>query len=128
MVMVEYYVVIAVIVVVAAIILYRKRSKKEAKEVPQGLQIFNSSGDLIFDLSNATTYVLGTGSTGTSNGSLSNSGIKAGRTWVIVTSAPADALIPIFTVSNGKISWDFYMSTSVSAVHKRNLTFMYGVY
>lgn len=123
------YITIAVIIAIAAIILYRrKKAKKEETKVPQGLQIFNSSGDLIFDLSNATTYVLGTGNTGTSNGSLSNSGIKAGRTWVIVTSAPADALIPIFTVSNGKISWDFYMSTSVSAVHKRNLTFMYGVY
>lgn len=123
------YIAIAVIVAVAAIILYRrKKAKKEETKMPQGLQIFDESGKMIFDLSNATTYVLGTGSTGTSNGSLSNSKIKAGRTWVVVTSAPADALIPLFTVSNGKISWDFYMSTSVSAVHKRNLTFMYGVY
>lgn len=130
MVIVEYYVIMAVIVAVAAIaiVLYRKRSKKEAKEVPQGIQVFNSSGELIFDLSNATTYVLGTGSTGTSNGSLSNSKIKAGRTWVVVTSAAADAFIPRFTVANGKISWDFYMSASISAVHKRNITFMYGVF
>lgn len=123
------YIIIAVIFAVAAIILYRrKKAKKEEAKVPQGLQLFNESGQLIFDLSSKTTYVLGTGSTGTSNGSLSNSKIVAGRTWVIVTSAPADALIPIFKVSNGKISWDFYMSMDVSAVHKRNLTFMYGVY
>ena len=61
------YIVIAVIVVVAAIFLYRK--KKRDKEMAQGLQIFNASGQLIFDLSNATTYVLGTGETGTENGS-----------------------------------------------------------
>lgn len=123
------YIAVAVIVAVTAIILYRrKKAKKEETKVPQGLQIFNESGDLVFDLSNQTTYVLGTGSTGTSNGSISNSKIVAGKTWVVVTSAAADALIPIFTVSNGKISWDFYMSMSVSAVHKRNITFMYGVF
>lgn len=94
----------------------------------QGLQIFDSSGRLVFDLENKTTYVLGTGSTGTANGSISNSGIVAGRTWVVVTSAPADALIPLFTVSSGKISWDFYMSETISGVNKRNITFMYGVY
>lgn len=127
--MVEYYVIIAVIVVVAAIILYRrKKAKKEESKVPQGLQIFNSSGKLVFDLANKTTYVLGTGSTGTDDGSISNSEIVAGKTWVVVTSAPADAVIPIFTVTSGKISWDFYMSASVSAVHRRNITFMYGVF
>ena len=124
------YIIIAVIFAVVAIILYhRKKAKKEEAKVPQGLQLFNESGQLIFDLTKATTYVLGTGHTGTSNGSLSNSKIKAGRTWVVITSAPADALIPLFTISNGKISWDFYMSMDVgSVVHKRNLTFIYGVY
>ena len=125
--MVEYYVIIAVIVVVAAIILYRKRSKKEAKEVPQGLQIFNSSGDLIFDLSNATTYVLGTGSTGTSNGSLSNSKIKAGRTWIAVTGTAVDnAEIPVFTVTSGKISWKFKRVSTLTSIV--NVIFMYGVF
>ena len=119
------YVIIAVVILIAAIFYYRKKRKKK---MAQGLQIFNASGKLIFDLANRTTYVLGTGQTGTQNGSISNSEIVAGRTWVVVTSAPTDALIPMFTVSSGKISWDFYMSTSVSAVQKRNLTFMYGVF
>lgn len=118
------YIVIAVVILITAIIFYKKRDKKMA----QGLQIFNSSGKLVFDLANKTTYVLGTGSTGTDDGSISNSEIVAGKTWVVVTSAPADAVIPIFTVTSGKISWDFYMSASVSAVHKRNITFMYGVF
>ena len=123
------YISIAVALAVAAIILYKKRKKKESsKNMAQGLQIFNANGKLVFDLNNRTTYVLGTGSTGTDDGSISDSGIVAGRTWVVVTSAPADAVIPIFTVSSGKISWDFYMSQSISVVHKRNITFMYGVY
>ena len=118
------YIAIAVVIMIAAICFYKKRKK----DMAQGLQIFNGSGQLIFDLANKTTYVLGTGQTGTSNGSVSNSGIVAGRTWVVVTSAPADAVIPIFTVTSGKISWDFYMSASVTAAQKRNLTFMYGVF
>lgn len=118
------YIAIAVVIMIAAICFYKKRKK----DMAQGLQIFNGSGQLIFDLANKTTYVLGTGSTGTSNGSISNSSIVAGKTWVVVTSAPADAVIPIFTVTSGKISWDFYMSASVTAAQKRNLTFMYGVF
>lgn len=122
--MVIYIAIAVIIIVVAAIFLYRK--KKRDKEMAQGLQIFDGSGKLIFDLSNATTYVLGTGETGTENGTIYNSGIVAGRTWVVVTSAPADALIPIFTATNGSISWDFYMS--LEAAQKRSLTFMYGVF
>ena len=46
------YIAIAVIVVVAAIILYRrKKAKKEETKVLQGLQIFDESGKMIFDLS-----------------------------------------------------------------------------
>lgn len=123
--MVIYIAIAVIIIVVAAIFLYRK--KKRDKEMAQGLQIFDGSGKLIFDLSNATTYMLGTGSTGTENGSISNSGIVAGRTWVVVTSAPADASIPLFTVSSGKISWEF-PNVPYTAVYKRNLTFMYGVF
>ena len=119
---------VAVIAIIAAILFYKRRKKKE-KEMPQGIQIFDSGGNIIFDLSKSTTYMLGSGQTGTSNSSLSDSRIVAGRTWVIVTAAPDNALIPNFTVSNGSISWNFNTtaSTSYGAVIS-NLSFIYGVF
>ena len=120
------YIAIAVIVVVAAIIIYKH--KKRGADMAYGLQIFDANEKLIFDLSNKTTYVLGTSHTGTENGSILDSRIVVDRTWVIVTGASADGIIPIFTVESGKISWDFYMSTSVSAVSRKDVTFMYGVF
>ena len=126
--MTEYCAILAVAIAVAIGVFYcRKKAKKEDAKVPQGIQLFNSSGGLIFDLSTATTYVLGTGKTGTSDGSISNSGIKAGRTWIAVTGTAVDnAEIPVFTVTNGKISWKFKRISDLTNV--ANVTFMYGVF
>lgn len=93
--------------------------------MPAGLQIFDENGKLTFDLANQTTYILGTGSTGAQNGSISNSKITA-RTWVIVLSCPTDGQIPFFNASNGVLSWQF-LGGKVSPSPK-NVTFMYGVY
>lgn len=118
---------VAVIAVIAAALFYKRRKKE--KEMPQGIQIFNSSGDLVFDMTKNTTYVLGTGQTGTANGSLSDSRIVSGRTWIIVTTAQEKALIPNFTVSNGKISWNFNTTSATSfGATIVNLSFIYGVY
>ena len=92
----------------------------------QGIQVFDSSGNLTFDLANRTTYVLGTGHTGTAAGSLSDSRIVAGSTWVMVTAASANAIIPVFTVSNGSISWQFINRTTL--VSAQDVTFIYGVF
>lgn len=118
---------VAVIAVIAAALFYKRRKKE--KEMPQGIQIFNSSGNLVFDMTKNTTYVLGTGQTGTANGSLSDSRIVSGRTWIIVTTAQEKALIPNFTVSNGKISWNFNTTSATSfGATIVNLSFIYGVY
>lgn len=90
-----------------------------------GLEIYDASGKLIFDLANKTSYVLGTGSTGSQNGSLNNSKITA-RTWVIVLSCPADGQVPAFTATQGKLSWTFLGGTI--APSPKSVTFMYGVY
>ena len=115
----------AVIAIIAAVIIYKRRKKKE-KEMPAGIQVYNSSGALIFDLANQTTYSLGTAHTGAANGSLSDGRIKAGRTWVMVISASSDSVIPEFTVSNGSISWAFHQMIGTATI--RDVTFMYGVY
>lgn len=114
----------AVVAIIAVTVTYYKHRKKE-KEMPAGIQVFNENGQLIFDLANNTTYVLGTGSTGTANGSISNAKITA-RTWVLITSCPADGVIPYFTVKQGEISWQ-YLSATASPSPK-NVTFMYGSY
>lgn len=93
-----------------------------------GIQMFDANGGLIFDLANATTYVLGSGSTGTSNGSLSDSNIVAGSTWVAITGAGAvNPQVPKFTISNGAISWSFPQlpSYAYQAV-LTNVNFIYG--
>ena len=116
------YIVIAVIVVIAAIINIRK---KRSADMAQGLQIFNGAGDLIFDLANKTTYILGTGNTGAQNGSISNAKITA-RTWVIVLSCPADGQVPYFSATQGTLAWQFLGGTHSPSA--KNVTFMYGVY
>lgn len=100
--------------------------------MPQGIQIFDPSGDLVFDMTKNTTYVLGTGQTGTSNGSLSDARITDQRIWIVVLDPDENSIIPVFTVGNGSISWDFhassYISTSLYPAHVANMSFLYGVY
>ena len=93
--------------------------------MPQGIQIFNSSGNLIFDLANNTTYILGTGNTNAQDGSISDAKITA-RTWVIILSCPADGSIPYFSVTQGRLSWQYLSATESPS--PKNVTFMYGVY
>ena len=119
-------IVVAIVIITAFIVFKRISGKKQEEEMPAGIQIFNESGSLIFDLANRTTYVLGTGHTGTANGSLSDSRIVAGSTWIVVTSANSNALIPVFTVENGSISWSFYIATTLATA--QDITFMYGVF
>lgn len=114
---------VAVIAIIAAAIVYKRRKKE--KEMPQGIQIFNSSGNLIFDLSTNTTYILGTGSTNAQAGSISDTRITT-RTWVIILSCPADGSIPYFSVTQGKLSWQYL--TATQSPSPKNVTFMYGVY
>ena len=119
--MVMIYIIIAAIVLAAAIVLYKNRSA----DMAHGIQIFNSSGNLTFDLANKTTYILGTGQTGASNGSISNSKITT-RAWVVVLSCPADGQIPYFSAEQGKITWQFLGGQIAPSA--KNVTFMYGVY
>ena len=93
----------------------------------QGIQIFNDKGEIIFDLNNRTTYVLGTGNTGSGDGSLADSRIRAGSTWVALTSSSGDCIAPRFTATNGKLSWSYTTQTPLYG-SKTDRTFIYGVY
>lgn len=122
--MVELYVIMAVIVAVAAIILYRrKKAKKEEAKVPQGLQIFNASGDLILDYTEGTYQIYGVRKTvGGQSGSVSDSKITS-DTFIVpycfryvtpategttdYTQAIGVAILPNFVISSGKISWSY---------------------
>lgn len=119
------YIVIAVIVavVVAATVLYRKRDKKEEKKVPQGLQIFNASGNLVLDYTEGTYQIYGARKTvGGQSGSVSDSKITS-NTFIVpycfryvtpategttdYTQAIGVAILPNFVISSGKISWSY---------------------
>lgn len=120
----ELYIVLAVAVVVAVILIYRR--KKGAEEVPQGIQIFDESGNLTFDMSTNTTRILGYGETHGTDGSIVDSAITE-RTWVIVTGTAANnTMIPLFTAVNGELSWHNFSPYLYSA--NGNVSFMYGVY
>lgn len=114
------YIVIAVIVAVAAIFLYRK---KAVKKVPQGLQIFNSNGDIILDYAEDTCQIYGFVQTvAGKSGSVNDKRITANTmlipySYVFVTEATEgtvsydqsieNAIFPNFTVSSGTISWTY---------------------
>lgn len=117
------YIVIAVIVAVAVAVLYRKRDKKGEKKVPQGLQIFNASGNLVLDYTEGTYQIYGVRKTvGGQSGSVSDSKITS-DTFIVpycfryvtpategttdYTQAIGVAILPNFVVSSGKISWSY---------------------
>ena len=104
----------------------------------QGLQCWDAQGRLIFDSTVQTTYVLGTGNTNATNGSLYNAGLvgNENRFWVQITSRPAEeefigVSIPVFSASNGHIIWTYpslrgeYIE-GLTRIY--NLSFIYGVY
>lgn len=99
----------------------------------QGLQIFDENGKQIF-FSNTftTTYVYGTRDTTTEDGSITDSRIVAGRTWIIITEYldSGNTQVPSFTVSNGRISWGkvTYQNglNGSQTVNSGRVRFMYG--
>lgn len=50
----------------------------------QGLQVFDSNGSCILDVTDRLTRVLGEFETGTSDGSISDSNLASGQPWYII--------------------------------------------
>ena len=115
--------IVMAVIIVAAIIIFTKKRKKGAEKVPQGLQIFNSSGDIVLDYTEETYQVYGACQTvGGQGGSVADERITS-DTFVVpycyryVTPAPVGtpdydqaidvAILPNFIVTDGELSWTY---------------------
>lgn len=140
----EMYVVIAVIIAIAAILIYKRR-KKGAEKVPQGMQVYDESGNIVFDINDYAFDVYGiVTTTAKVAGKVTDSRIKKDTCVFMLISAKHPnfdyehmtatqyyneqffSKLPNFTISNGVISWDgTYRDSSVN-VSGYNVTFAYG--
>ena len=101
---------------------------RRRKKMPQGLQVYNESGRIILDYTENTNQIYGkTTVVGGVAGSVSNQRIKANETFIIpynirlVGGSGSEyyrqflAVAPCFTISNGRISWEFASKHSQGA-------------
>lgn len=129
------YVIIAVAIVVAAIVVYKRRKKGE-EEVPQGLQVFDENGNVVVDITDRLTKVLGTASIRptTTAGTITDSLITENVTlWYAVTNITYDEgvtamnasiKLPVITQINGGFSWEYVGNPRLKA----GIDIIYGVY
>lgn len=98
----------------------------------RGIQIFDESGNCIIDLTNKLTRILGSGRTNGTSGSLSDSNIQGNNCWAIATNSYTDAIAipPIFSTSNGVLSWTYpsYSGKFPYSVRNLDCDFIYGTY
>ena len=138
------YVAIAVILVVAAILIYKHR-KKGADTVPQGIQIFDDNGNIVFDINDCAFEVYGVVTTTAKvAGKVTDTRIKKNTCVFILVSAKHPnfdyenmtatkyyneqffSKLPNFSIADGEISWDgTYRGDNVN-VSGYNVTFIYG--
>lgn len=104
------YIIVAFII--AGVALYLKRKKE--KEMPVGLQTFDENGEVNFDSSATTTKILGSFSTGTSNGSKTISVTDGYKLWAVLSgnepisvSSGVMYYFPEITINGNTISWNF---------------------
>lgn len=139
----EIYVIIAVIIVVAAIHIYKR---KRSADMPQGLQVYDDTGNIIFDINDYAFDLYGiVTTTAKVAGSVTDSRINKDTCLFMIISAKHPnfdyahmtaeqyyneqqfSQLPNFTIANGRISWDAtYRSSSSVNVSGYNVTFAYG--
>lgn len=141
--MVYAYIVIAILIISAYLLwLRRKEDVQEGDwKMPQGLQIFNSSGDIVLDYTEETYQVYGVCQTiGGQSGVVSDERI-ASDTFVVpycfryVTPVPIGttdyeqaisvAILPNFIVTEGELSWT-YASKHQNKDAYVEMYFLYG--
>ncbi|SFM09004.1 hypothetical protein [Pelosinus propionicus] len=92
----------------------------------QGLQCWDANGNLILDVTDRLTRVLGQFETGTTSGSITDNSLTTGTPWMISHRKPtaiADHKAQCVVTFSGKVlSWSF--GTGVAISHK----ITYGVF
>ena len=129
---------IIVAVVIIAIILFIKKRKKGAEEVPQGLQVFDNQGNVVVDVTDRLTKVLGTATipANTTSGTISNPLIVSDVSiWYVITKITFDERwtrmdavmgLPVFTQVDGGIHWEYVPEQGY--YYKAGVEIIYGVY
>lgn len=95
--------------------------------MPQGLQIFDASGNCLLDITDRLTRVLGEVTTGAASGSITNAALTTGTPWYlgantdgsICSSGEANIVV---SFSGSTMSWSYGSGTAV------NKSILYGVY
>lgn len=137
------YIVIVVIAIATAFNVYKR--KKRGADMPQGMQIYDENGEIVFDINDYAFELYGiVTTTAKVAGRVTDSRIKKDTCVFMLISAihpnfdythmTADqyyneqhfSKLPNFTITDGAISWDAtYRSSSVN-VSGYNVTFAYG--
>lgn len=119
---------VAVVAIIAAVLFYKYRKKKE-KEMPQGIQVFDESGQIIADMTSRTSKILGTVNTNGVNGSLTDNRLLDGNLWVSIEKMEPTGIADVIgleVVANGStLSWTHHRTSEVSFY---NFRFIYGIY
>jgi hypothetical protein len=94
--------------------------------MPQGMQIWDASGNLILEISDRIARVLGVASiTGGTDGSVTNAGFSTGTPfWACVPVASGRAPVPDVSLSGTTLSWDFTPGIGYAPSYR----LVYGVY
>lgn len=94
--------------------------------MPQGLQCWDASGNLVLDVTDRLTRVLGTFNTGTTDGSITDPALTTGTPWYVSIGFDNyfyyGEMGCIITVVGSTLSWTFQSGT------KSDKKIMYGVY
>lgn len=106
--------------------------------MPQGLQVFDSNGVIVFDVTDRLSRVLGIITTTASNGSISDPGLLTGTPWWMIIDDWGGASdtyslttsVPLITASGSTLSWAPQpgLAPGYATMPIRPVQLIYGVY
>jgi hypothetical protein len=94
--------------------------------MPQGLQVYNASGQLLVDLTDRLSRLLGIATlTNPTDGNLTDAGFATGTPWwVCLPISGGSVSTPAVSIAGNVLSWDFDASGNYATTYK----LIYGVY